>query len=77
MSDYEIPLDVAKVKDLHKRRKETRDVEEMRSIADEFFEYIRPLHFRQKEVAEYIFSHGEYVPWNQRNKKPISQTKTQ
>jgi len=72
MSNYEIPLDQAKVKELHRRRQETRDVEEMHKIADEFYEYIRPLHFRQKEVAEYIFAHGEYVPYYQRRGKTTS-----
>lgn len=73
MSQYEIPLDQAKVKALHERKKATNKIEELRAIYDEFNDYIRPLHFRQKEVAEYIFLHGEYVPYYERRTRKISE----
>lgn len=71
MSEYEIPLDQAKVKAFHARKKETHDIEELKKIYEEFNDYIRPLHFRQKEVAEYIFLHGEYVPYYERRKQKL------
>lgn len=70
--NYEIKLEVQKVKDLHKRKKAAKTAEEITAVVDEFYEYANTLHFRQKEVAEYIFIYGEYVPYYQRNKPSTS-----
>ena len=69
---YETKLDIAKVKDLHKRKKEARTAEAIWEIFEEFHAYNQTLHFRQREVAEYIFIYGEYVPYHQRNKSSTS-----